>query len=96
MLEHRRQHQTWLPDTCFKVVTPDVPQQNNTCDCGVHVCANAYTACTGFPMDEKIPIRDQVESIVEFRKHMALSIADVEIKELFKYSADTISLASDM
>ena len=96
VLEHRRQHQSWLPDNAFKFVTPEVPQQTNAVDCGVHVCGHAYTACLGFPMDEKIPIHNQVGACNEFRKHMALSIADTEIREEFKYSADTISLASEI
>ena len=89
-LEHYRQHGSWLGEI-FSVAKPKVPQQSNSVDCGVHACANAYTACLGFPLDDRIPIHN-LEGCNEFRKHMALSIVETQIQERFEYPADRMTL----
>ena len=91
LLEHKRHHGSWLNNSVFTFEKADVPKQENGVDCGVHVCANAYATCVGFALDDRIPIAN-LETCNEFRKHMALSIVDNQIKDRFRYRAERMTL----
>ena len=96
-LEHFAQHGYWMSQISKQIYSIDsnakVPQQENCVDCGVYVCANAYYACLGFPLDTGFLSKQ--EDCNEFRKHMALSIADGDILSRFTYMADRMNALVD-
>lgn len=96
-LEHFHKHGYWMNTISKSPFTIEshakVPQQENSVDCGVYVCANVYYQCLGFPLDAGF-LSNQ-EDCNEFRKHMALSIADADIHSRFTYMADKMYAAVD-
>lgn len=91
-LEHLRQHGEFLDNNVFSTVDVKVPEEEDAADCGVHMCAHAYNLCLGFPVKDTDTFIKNQELCNEFRKHIALSIADNKITNRFSYRSDTLKM----
>ena len=66
--------------TTYRLMDVTCPEQTNSYDCGVHLCANAFSVCHNLPIDTF-----QKRNMRFFRVHMANSIAAGTLLPLVSY-----------
>ena len=83
------------PKYCFKkndLFTPEeVPQQENTCDCGVFTCAFAFC------LTHNLPIQTfQQKDMVFFRKHIILSVSQGTLHPIISHNVNIDNLSTKL